>query len=769
MASINNLYGYSTQRISGLTSGMDTETIVNNLMASQQAKLDKLFQQKQKAQWKYDAYTSINTSVSGLRNSYLSVLGDKSLMKSSTYNAYKVTMADNSAVKVTGTSSALSTSFKILSASKATAASKTVAVNTQQTELKSAEGKYLQAKVSGTMAPEGGVTLATTVGELADQFGLAEEDESLSFSINGETFTFARSDTMLKVVTDIKAKVSATGVTADMSIDDKTGSLSLALNAYPGKDSKISLANITGSAFDTEKGFGMTNAQVTKTVDATSMTFEELATKFGLTLNEDSFRIGTEDFSLLTTNENGNTVQKTVADVMAEVNSSGAGVTMSYNENTGSFSLRNKAGSGTAAIKVEGALFGENSVFGVDEGSHTASGSLKRTDTIADAARKLGTDINADAEGEFIVTINSEEFRFKTEDTLSTMMSTINQNKDAQANFSYSEMTDSFQIANTVTGSAAELSFEGFGFLGFNDASGLAGEDAKLTVQREGLSETKEIIQSTNTFTLDGLTFEVTGTKDFGSEGLSVGVERDYQPTIDAIKGFIEDYNKMVGELTTKYYEKSYSKTYPPLTDEQRAALTEDEAAKWDEKAKSGILRNDATLSGLLSGLRSSLLAKVGDTGLSASDLGISTASWSSDTWRTEQGKLTLDENKLMAALKENPNAVQSYFTNIATDAKGNTDTSTTSENGKTTAGSGLLVRMSSLFSKFNTAMSTQNIKNTQTSINEYTTKMSDLVTKMAEKEESLWAKYSKMETALSELQSQSNWLSAQLGLSTNS
>ena len=338
---------------------------------------------------------------------------------------------------------------------------------------------------------------------------------------------------------------------------------------------------------------------------------------------------------------------------------------------------------------------------------------------------------------------------------------------DFLANFSYSEMTDSFQIANTVTGSAAELSFEGFAFLGLQDASGLVGTDAKLTVEREGI--TKEITQASNTFTLDGLTFEVTGTKDFGAEGLSVNVERDYQPTIDAIKGFVEDYNKMVGELTTKYYEKSYSRAYPPLTEEQRAALTEKEAEKWDEKAMSGILRNDVTIGGLLGSLRSSLLAKVGDTGLSGSDLGISTVSWSSDTWRTEQGKLTLDEDKLMSALKENPNAVQEYFTKISTDANGNTDTTTSTENGKSTAGSGLLVRMSNLFSNFNRSMSSQNIFNTQKSINEYTGKMSDLVAKMAEKEESLWAKYSQMETALTELQSQSNWLTAQLGLSTNS
>lgn len=763
-----NLYGYSTQRISGLTSGMDTATIVNNLMAVQETKLNSLFRQKEKAQWKFEAYTALNTSVANLRNSYLSVLGDKSLMKSATYNVYKINMEANSAVKVTSTSSALANSFKILSTTKATAAAKIQSVNTQQTELKGS-GQFFRATVTGSLSLEEGQGVNTTIDDLAEQFGL-KEGENLSFSINGETFTFERTDTISDVLDKINEKSGTTGVTASFAMGDDN-KLSLTLTGVAGKDSKIDLSNITGAAFDAEKGFGMTNAKVTKTVDVTGMTFEDLAEEFGLTLNGSSFKIGTEIFSLTHTFETidedtGETVQntahKTIEQVMAEVNASDVGVTMSYDKTKGSFFLRNKAESGTAAINVEGALFGEDSVFGVDEGSYSDSGSMKRSDTISDVARKLGTSVG----DEFTVKVNGKEFTFKSSSTLTEMMNTINQDKDAKAVFSYSEMTDSFQIANTTTGSASELSFEGFGMFGLTDASGLRGMDAKVTVQTEGI--TKEITQSGNSFTLDGLNFEITDTKDFGAEGLAVGVERDFQPTIDAIKSFIEDYNKMVGELTTKYYEKSYSSAYPPLTEEERAAMTESEAEKWDEKAKSGILRNDATIGSLINGLRASLLAKVGDTGMSAIDLGISTVSWSSDSWRTEQGKLKLDENKLLAALKENPNAVQEVLTKISTDASGNTDYSTSTTDGKTTAGSGLLVRMGNLLSNFNRAMSSQNIRQTQKTINDYTTKMSDLIAKMAEKEESLWAKYSRMETALSELQSQSNWLAAQLGISTS-
>lgn len=762
-----NLYGYSTQRISGLSSGMDTQTIVNNLMATQQLKLDKLFRQKEKAQWKLDAYTELNAAVSSLRNSYLSVLGDKSLTKSSAYNAYKVSMEANSAVKVTGMASALPSSFKILETVKATAASITSASDTRQTEIKGVASQFMKATVTGAIVLAEGKALSrdTSIEDLADEFGLKNGD-NLSFSINGETFTFNRADTLGRVIDDIAASEKA-NVTVEFTHDANTGSITFTSN-IAGPGSKIELSNITGTAFATDAGFGATNAQVQKKALVTAgeinapgsaLTFSQAVERVGVALGGTDFQINGFAFSLL---ENG--VEKSIQDVMDEVNRSDAGVALSYDENNATFVLRNKAESAKAAIEVNGALFGENSVFGVEEGRHTASGAIQRSDTLAEAARKMGS---APAQRDLTVTINGKEFTFDTHTaTLSDMMYAINQDKDIKAAFSYSELTDSFQLAGTETGGAATLSFAGLELFGLTDPGDLQGRDAMLRVESQGT--TSVITQASNSFTLDGLAFEITGDKVFGAEGLSVSVERDFEPTINAIKDFVEEYNKVVGALTTKYYEKDYSRSYPPLTEDERGALTEAEAAKWDEKAKSGVLRNDSAVGALLTNMRSALSAKVGDTGWSAMDLGISTVAWASSTWRTEQGKLTLDEDKLLAALKENPNAVQQVLTRVSTNDKGLTDTGVTIENGVATAGSGLLTRMGSFLSSFNTAMSTRNILDTQKSINGYTEKMADMLQNMAKKEESYWAKYSKMETMLSEMQSQQNWLAAQLGLASN-
>ena len=762
MSSVS-LYGTTTQRVSGLSSGLDTDSIIKNMLATDQSKLDKLYQQKAKAEWKYDAYTELNTSVASLRNTYLSVLGDKSLMKSTAYNTYQVTMADNSAVTVTGTTSALPTSFKILSTTKATAASRTQQANTQQTELTGQTGRFLQATAQGTLALAEGQTVSqsTTIEELADQFGLAE-GETLSFAINGETFSFERTDTLGDIAQAVNDSEAAD---VTMTFDYEAGTVSFASNTV-GADTKLVLSNTsstTGTPFATDTGFGVSSDDVEETsivpkTDFSSTTFKQMAELAGLEMDGDTFTINGTTFSGLET--------QSVQSVMDQVNAALTDITMSYDEDNGTFILRNKAGSAdpTASIQVAGALFGEDSVFGVEEGTYSDSGSVQRADTIAEAARKMGKTV----EDQITVTVNGKEFTFDTQKTtISDMMYDIGKDANAKAVFSYSEMMDSFQISNADTGSASTLSFSGFGIFGLADESGIQGANAKMTVENDGV--TKEITQASNTFTLDGLTFEITDTKDFGDDGLSVSVERDYQPTIDAIKSFIEDYNEVVGALTTKYYETSYSTTYPPLTEDQRSAMTEAEAEKWDEKAKSGILRNDAAVGSLASGLRSSLYAEVGDTGMSAYDLGITTVAWSSDTWRTEQGKLTLDEDKLLAALKENPNAVQDVLTKLSTTESGATDTATSTEGGVTKANSGLLVRMNSMLSSFNASMRSQNIVETQNSIADYTEKMSDLTDKMAEKEESYWAKYSKMETALSKLQSQQDWLTAQLGLSTSS
>ena len=746
-----NMNGYSTQRITGLFSGMDTESLVKNLLATEQAKYDKVFQQKEKAQWRYDAYSALNTSVSSLRNDYFSVLGEKSLTKNAAYNAYKVTMDTNSAVRVTGTANAMPTNFRILSASRATAAGVTGIVNSSQTEAAGQSGMYLQAQASGTIASDAALSADSTIAELATQFGLGA-GENLSFSVNGETFTFEQSATLAEVQSRINDSEKAN---ATLSIDYANKTFSIKSDTI-GSDTALSLGNITGKAFATDGGFAMEGPAAKKSVIDGSMTFKELASLKGQELSGDySFRINETDFNI--------TENMTISEVMNQINTSGAGVKMSIDDATGAFIFRNS--SGTEAIRLEGAIFGKDSVTGIEAGEHTTAGRINRSDSLQTAARKLGHTLS----DEVTVTVNGKDFTFNTRTTtLSGMMSTINGDQQAKATFSYSELTDSFQIASDETGSSARLTFD-FGELedvfglSMNGSASLSGTDALMKVESNGV--TREVVQSSNSFTLDGMTFQITGELTEAQSPLQVSVERDVEPTISAIKSFIEDYNKLVGDLNGKYYEKAY-RTYTPLTEDQRSEMSEKEAELWDEKAKSGILRNDSAIGSLLTNLRSALAVKVGDTGMSAYDIGISTVAWKTDSWRTEQGKLQLDESKLRAALEKDPDAVQKVLSAVSTGSDGTADTSVSSVNGTQKSEAGLFTRMNAFFTSFNSTMRSKNIVNEQKSISNYTEKLSEMLTKMSEKEEKYWAQFSKLETALSEMQSQQSWLSSQLGLS---
>lgn len=56
-------------RFGGLASGIDTDTIIKQLMQAERAPVDKLEQKKQTTEWKRDAYREINRSLMTLRNS----------------------------------------------------------------------------------------------------------------------------------------------------------------------------------------------------------------------------------------------------------------------------------------------------------------------------------------------------------------------------------------------------------------------------------------------------------------------------------------------------------------------------------------------------------------------------------------------------------------------------------------------------------------------------------------------------------------------------
>jgi len=313
---------------------------------------------------------------------------------------------------------------------------------------------------------------------------------------------------------------------------------------------------------------------------------------------------------------------------------------------------------------------------------------------------------------------------------------------------SYDEAANKLYMYSTTTGTNAKIEFsdpDGFVENVLNmDPSGAVGQGAKVEINNSGVIESFD----SNTFEIMGINFDI---KQIGEA--TVTVKNDVDLAVNKIKAFVEAYNNVMEFMYGKINEKFY-RDFQPLTDEQKAEMTEKEIAQWEEKAKSGLLKNDYTYSNILSSLRMATMDTV--TGLSPDNkytnltsLGISTTNW------MDQGKLTLDEDKLRAALEADPEMVEEFFKK--SDGEGNFGGLTTR------IFDNLTYSMTTITNRAgNGYMANQNfewgreIDNNEKRISTGQERLNRLM-------ERYWKQFTAMETALARMQSQSDWLDQQI------
>ena len=95
-----------TSRITGLSSGIDVDGIVEQLVTAEKAKkLTKLEQEVQTAEWKQEAYQTIITDIQDFTSKYFDITSSSSLLKSSNFLQYDAS-SSTSAVTATCASTA---------------------------------------------------------------------------------------------------------------------------------------------------------------------------------------------------------------------------------------------------------------------------------------------------------------------------------------------------------------------------------------------------------------------------------------------------------------------------------------------------------------------------------------------------------------------------------------------------------------------------------------------------------------------------------------
>ena len=332
-----------------------------------------------------------------------------------------------------------------------------------------------------------------------------------------------------------------------------------------------------------------------------------------------------------------------------------------------------------------------------------ADGNISYVDNEGNAVDKDNYRLDKDGKRFKELTINGVTIGQYNEDTaLETVLNDINSNTEAGVSVSFSKTTNQFVFTAKETGEGGRIDIGAglgetlFGQIDYKDdgstilgdtqkSSYTAGKDAIFHATING--KNMALSRSSNTFDLDGMSITLNGTFNKGSatdtpilgsqlkgldpdkdttifdlngDDVTFSSKTDTDKIIDVVKTMVEDYNAIVSEVKKAYSDmplkKSDGSRYKPLTDEDKADMTESEIKAYEEKAKTGILFMDRDLSSLYSALRSAV-APGGSDGSFLRSIGIKTS------YEDGLTTLSLDENALREALEQNPDQVKDAFT----------------------------------------------------------------------------------------------------------
>ena len=365
-------------------------------------------------------------------------------------------------------------------------------------------------------------------------------------------------------------------------------------------------------------------------------------------------------------------------------------------------------------------------------------------------------------------------------DTVEDFMYKINK-ANAGVNISFNSLDNRFELKSTSTGTVNDIKIEDgsnadamFDKLGFGALTGdgttddgyrLSGQNAIIVLDDE------TIVKASNSFVVEGVNYQLNSVYT-DTKPIDIKITNNTDEVYDKISKFVEDYNGLILAMNL-IVDESKNRDYNPLSAEEKKSLSEDQIKDWETEAKKGILHNDSNIISMLDEMRRAFYEPVDGSGLTLSDMGITTSS----NYK-ENGKLVIDENRLKDALKNNYTDVVTLFTKESEHhyLEEGTASERYAENGlmnrlediinnqirtgrDTDGNKGFLVEKAGVVgdsSVANNALSKELLQ--------YESRLDLLLDLLSSKEEGYYFEFSRMETALARLQSQSSSLTSTLG-----
>lgn len=771
-------------RVSGLVSGLDTDSIVQELVAAYSTKKDKHVKAQTKLEWKMDAWKALNKKV----NSLYKRLGNMKL--SNYYNKKTTTISDSTKATVTASNNAIngSQTLKVLDVAST--------------------GYITGAKIKDTNGK--GPTAATTLKQLGMADG-AKGTVALKTK-NGTTNIEISSDMK---ISDFVNQLKNAGVSASydatynrmyISAKDSGADNDFALTATDanGLDALRKLGVYVNSQANTDayaawdkygkdaSGNPLTDAQIKANFQQILETIEQyqgegVGSIKGLESENATLRTDISNMQAdLSYVNNFATLKEGLA-----IENDGGGTKLTAAEQAEMEELLKKS---DADIQAEGKVSRFNALKEKLGYSDEDFAKLRSSATAVDAFEKEAenNDVVTDIHGLY----NANNDVADLQPWINAVETNIN-TKSAQMNANAEEIAEKQAYINdnsllTSSAPAATLTEEQLKTMtpleiatfkaddiakrtdrlfeqyknvqqikndnsNFSD-SGTNGDQAKRVDGTDARIELNGVIyeSSSNSITVNGITVTALQKTEPG-ETLTITTQADAQGMYNGIKDFLKEYNALMKEMDELFNADS-AKGYEPLTDDEKDAMSDKEIERWEEKIKGSILRRDDTLS-MVMNLMSSTMSQ----GITLSDgkryslasFGIKTQGYYAAA--DNEGSLyhidgdSEDEvsagnpDRLLSAIQQDPEMVQEFFQKLSDDLYTKLDKK---------------MQSTTMHSRY----SIYNDKKMQSDYNNYTKTIKKWEDKVSAMEDYYYKKFTAMEKALSSLQSSTSALSGLLG-----
>lgn len=699
-------------RMTGLTSGLDTESIVAALMEAQKSKKTKVENKKTKLEWTQTIWSGLNKKLYSFYTDYAGKMRFQS-----SYLTKKAASSDSSVLTATAKSTASNGSYSI-KVSQLAAAQYVTSAKLGTYKTKDEGGNDVDTAVTSKtkLADLGFDTSGSSVIEIKSG------DKRINLYVDQDT-----------TVADFVQKLKDAGLNA--SFDEKQSRFFISAKDS-GADSKFTISHTALSADQTaakdallqtmdystlsssDQGTikqvlsDLQNAQTTEAKTAAYKSLQDIADAAAKTKVTDYY---TKQLTEKYTNEYITT--ETVTD------DEGNETTVEKLTDAGRQALKDANLDNDIYVDDDRLAVVKNKLIAQNVKKDLATDGYKKSieDAVTYGSVDAGVAEKATRDADIIVAVDNYADQISSGTSVAASSGLTKLGLD------------------NIDGSAVKENASGTGM------AVIAAADSVVQVNGATLTS------SNTTLDVNGLTLDLVSASD---KEVKVTVSNDSSAVYDSIKDFVEQYNTILAEMN-KYYYASSSKGYDPLTDDQKKEMSDDEVEKWETKIKDSLLRRDNTLGGIMQTMRSVMTSTTvtasNGKSYSLANLGITTG-----RDYKEYGLLHIkgdedDEdyadstNTLENLINEDPQVVQEVLSGIVTNLYNDLTKKMTA------------TTMSSALTFYNDKQMTTQLTQYKKDIKSWESKLSDM-------EDRYYKQFTAMEKSLASLQSQQNSLASYLG-----